>query len=240
VDHVVAAIDDAPTLSEPFTHCVVDEVFPAEFYEDLLDYWPDPEVFLEIAATGRVKPGAYPERGVIDLAASSIPISEEGVRKFWIGVYESGFRSGAVIDAALRKFRAEIGHRSNELRGRGVTVDTLLVSDRTNYRIGPHTDNPAKLLTLLFYLADDSAFGRFGTSLYVPLDAQFRCRGGPHYDFASFRRAKVVEYLPNRLLLFPKSDRCFHGVEALDLVGFERKLIICDLRLGKEVAASAG
>jgi hypothetical protein len=100
------------------------------------------------------------------------------------------------------------------------------VSDRTNYAIGPHTDAPHKAATLLFYLPEDEAFRRFGTSFYAPIDGAFRCRGGPHHPFERFRRVKTAEFVPNRLLAFPKSDRCFHGVERVDLPGIDRRLLI--------------
>ena len=43
---------------------------------------------------------------------------------------------------------------------------------------------------------------RLFTSIYVPKDPQFICRGGPHHDFAHFRRMLTMEYLPNTLFAF--------------------------------------
>ena len=83
---------------------------------------------------------------------------------------------------------------------------------------------------MLFYLPEDSAFRRFGTSLYLPRDPGFRCRGGPHYTAAGFVRAQTVEFVPNRMLAFPKTDRSFHGVEPVDLPGIERRLLIYDVQ----------
>jgi hypothetical protein len=57
-----------------------------------------------------------------------------------------------------------------------------------------------------------------------------RCRRGPHHDSAGFRRISTLEFIPNRLLMFPKSDRCFHGVEPVDLPGIDRRLIIFNVR----------
>jgi hypothetical protein len=142
-------------------------------------------------------------------------------RAFWeqdVGAWLLGqpFRS-----ACLRKFD------KTEESSAG---DALIVSDRTMYAIGPHTDAPHRLVSLLFYLPEDATFSRFGTSLYTPLDPQFRCAGGPHHPFKRFRRVKTVEFVPNRLVLFPKTDRCFHGVERIDLPGIDRRLLIYNVR----------
>ena len=83
---------------------------------------------------------------------------------------------------------------------------------------------------MLFYLPEDSAFRRFGTSLYLPRDPGFSCRGGPHYAAADFVRAQTVEFVPNRMLAFPKTDRSFHGVAPVDLPGIERRLLIYDVQ----------
>ena len=76
---------------------------------------------------------------------------------------------------------------------------------------------------------EDATFRKFGTSFYEPLDGDFRCSGGPHPASGGFRRVETVEFLPNRLVMFPKSDRCFHGVEPIDLPGIDRRLLIYDV-----------
>jgi hypothetical protein len=65
----------------------------------------------------------------------------------------------------------------------------------------------------------------------VPRDRTFRCPGGPHHDATDFELVKTVDFVPNRLLAFPKNDHCFHGVERVDLPGIERRLLIYDVQL---------
>jgi len=40
-----------------------------------------------------------------------------------------------------------------------------------------------------------------------------------------------VEVLPNRQLAFPKTERSFHGVEAIERQGVNRPLLINNIRL---------
>jgi hypothetical protein len=112
-----------------------------------------------------------------------------------------------------------------------VRSDALLVSDRTDYAIGPHTDAPHRLISFLFYMPDDERFRELGTSLYKHRDPGFWCPGGPHYPFENFNRVGTVEFLPNRLLMFVRTGKSFHGVEPIRRAGVDRRLLINNVRL---------
>lgn len=90
-----------------------------------------------------------------------------------------------------------------------------LVRDTQNYKIGPHTDAPWKVLSLLFYLPPDDSKKDLGTSIFVPRDREFRCAGGPHYPFPPFEEVGRAPFLPNTCLGFWKTDQSFHGVHPI-------------------------
>lgn len=48
---------------------------------------------------------------------------------------------------------------------------------------------------------------------------------------------KTVEFVPNWLLAFPKSERCFHGVEPVELPGIDRRLLIYNVRATSEITS---
>jgi hypothetical protein len=52
--------------------------------------------------------------------------------------------------------------------------------------LGPHTDIPEKLITILFYFPVDNFEENIGTSIYMPKDFKFTCSGGPHYTKEKF------------------------------------------------------
>ena len=226
-EHVLRRIGAAPVLREPFPHCIVDGVFPAEFYEDILEHWPEEESWRPIGETGRVKGASSAQRMVIraaeDLGRLGAGAAFWRALASWLG--EDAFRA-----AILQKFGEELSANGFGADLRATAAEILLISDRTDYAIGPHTDHPQRVASLLFYLPEDDTFRRFGTRFYAPLDPAFRCRGGPHYGFAKFRLAASADFVPNRLVMFPKSDRCFHGVEPVDLPGIDRRLLIYNLR----------
>ena len=228
--HILSRIAAAPMSREPFAHCIVDDVFPADFYEAIIDRWPEEASWRPLAESGRVSKGGYAERLVVLMNEAGYARLDAGRREFWqhqVGDWLLGARLRAAL---LEKFAPDLAASGFGAQLEESSGDALIVSDRTNYAIGPHTDAPHRVVSLLFYLPEDTTFRRFGTSFYAPLDPAFRCRGGPHHPFELFRLTNTVEFVPNRLVAFPKSDRCFHGVEPVDLPGIDRRLLIYNLR----------
>ena len=226
--HVLERIAAAPVRREPFAHCIVDQIFPADFYEEIIDHWPQEESWESLSESGRVT--GYAERMVVLMNAAGYARLDEARRAFWHDRVGGWLLGAGLREHLLRKFAADLEGTEFAARAEATAGDALIVSDRTHYAIGPHTDAMHRVASLLFYLPEDSTFRRFGTSFYQPLDPAFRCRGGPHHPFELFRRTATVEFVPNRLVMFPKTDRCFHGVEPVDLPGIDRRLLIYNVR----------
>lgn len=102
--------------------------------------------------------------------------------------------------------------------------DALLIRDRTNYALGPHTDNPIRYVVFIVYLPETAENEHLGTTLYVPNKLGLTCPGGPHYDRKDFSPAFTSPYRPNSALAFVKTDNSFHGVEPV-AEGKERNII---------------
>lgn len=236
--HVLGRLAAARIERDPFAHCVIDGIFPEPFFEEICDRWPPRTCFESLSATGRVTKGSYAERLVVRFTDDDFSRLPPALRVFWAREVGDWLFGERFIRALLDKFAAELAARLAGTSG-PFHSDALLVSDQTSYAIGPHTDAPHRLVSLLFYLPEDTTFRRFGTSFYVPKDPAFRCSGGPHYDGRDFTRVSTVEFVPNRLVVFPKSDTCFHGVERVDLPGIDRRLLIHNLRAALARAAPA-
>jgi len=100
-----------------------------------------------------------------------------------------------------------------------VVPELRLIRDGQHYFIGPHTDAPWKLISLLFYLPPSDPNVPpldIGTSFYTPKNPAFRCPGGPHHSFDDFHRIHTLPFEPNSCLGFLKTDQSFHGVEPID------------------------
>jgi hypothetical protein len=56
LDHVVAAVEQAPLQVDPFAHSYVEHVFPEDVYEELLSSLPEPQLFEPLYHSSRVSP----------------------------------------------------------------------------------------------------------------------------------------------------------------------------------------
>lgn len=225
------AIAIAPVLSDPFEHCIIDNVFPPDVLDRVRQLWPTEQELRPIEESGRVE---VPEdqrgkRRVIFFNKDEFSRLESNRREFWRYTVWPLISNERFRSTLIEKFADIIKPRIAD--GTKVVVDALIVSDRTAYRIGPHTDSPRRLVSLLFYLPENSDQTVLGTSLYRPRKDGFTDEGGPHLPFEDFVREKTVDFIPNRLVLFPKTNRCFHGVEPVAIPDADRRLLIVDLQL---------
>lgn len=229
--HVIYQIANAPVREHPFPHMSVDSVFPQDFYAKLRGHWPAASSLVSLSETGRVYGAKYAERLILTLTAEDIERLPPGRREFW-SEFAAWFLGHGLFDALMLKFDRYVQARFGEHLEDRVRffADALVIKDLSNYSLGPHTDNPRKVLALVFYCPDNAERRHLGTSIYVPKDPAFRCKGGPHYDHALFTRAATMEYRPNSLFAFFKTDRSFHGVERITDSNVERDLLLYDVR----------
>lgn len=230
-EHVLYRIFNAPIREYPYPHIYVEDVFPEDFYAELRENWPDATAFAPIAETGRVPKGAYPERFVLPVTQDGIDRLTPDRRPFWTE-FAAWFTGQRFCMSMIEKFeRCVRGRLGEDMLTCTYSADALAVRDLTNYSIGPHTDAPHRLVTMLFYCPEDDRRPHLGTSIYWPLDSSFRCKGGPHYRFDRFKKIVTMPYKRNSLFAFFKDDRSFHGVEPIADLHFERDLMLYDVRV---------
>lgn len=230
-EHVIYTIANAPLRTYPFPHLYVDSIFPPDYYAELRRNWPNASQFVTLESTGRVPKGAYPERFFMPLSNEAVGKLPEESQAFWTEFATWMLVSDRLLGAVLDKFEPFVRARFDQpLEDVEFSHEVLVVRDHSNYKLGPHTDAPHRVLSLLFYCPDDLAYSHLGTSLYTPIDPAFRCAGGPHYPHDWFRRVATMEYKPNTLFAFLKTDQSFHGVEPIRDADVLRDLILYDIR----------
>lgn len=233
--HAMYAIANTQVNSFPFTHIIVDDFFPAEFYDQFRSSLPALDGYESLVESGRVGGDYSPERYIWmpKEPGPGEPRSEDG------DFLRSAFRSLLTQEFAhllLAVFQDDIQARElEEANGPGggpdVSLETFLIRDRANYALGPHTDSPKKLISCLIYLPPDDSHPELGTSVYLPKDRGFTCPGGPHHDFEGFDHVSTIPYRPNRFVAFPKTDAAFHGVEKVGGKESVRDIWFIDLKL---------
>ena len=226
-------IANAEMRRHPFPHFFVSPVFPQSYYEQILSQLPPTEWMKPIAETGTVTgPGSGAgdaSRFIADLAEIEEREQESNPgSEFWAGLgrWMMSNRFRALV---LEKFRNDMAERFGVGAAVSTDIDARLVRDFTNYSIGPHTDTPRKLVSLLFYLPRDESMSHLGTSIYAALDPSFRCEGTRHHGYQGFKRVADMPYVPNALFAFFKTDHSFHGVDPITEANVERNLLLYNI-----------
>jgi hypothetical protein len=232
--HVFYKIANAPVLNYPFPHFYLESVFPEDYYRELQAKLPPLDSYVPLSETGTVLPGTYKERFSLDpkKLGEAEPAAPQAA--FWDELVQ-WMEGGDFSRLLLAKFDAAINARfgvGNELLFHD---DTRLIRDFTNFAIGPHTDSPRKLVSLLFYLPKDDSLAHLGTSIYEPIEPGFSCPGTQHHDFTDFKRVFTAPFRPNSLLAFFKTDRAFHGVDPIADTEIERNMLLYNIYLDELV-----
>ena len=173
---------------------------------------------------------------MFDFTAKSLATLPESKREFWRQLNQWLVVKGNFGTLVFEKFKPFIGQRFKDRDDLEFQSETLLVQDITNYKLGPHTDSPRKVVTMLFYLPPDLSQVHLGTSMYLPNDPAFTCLGGPHHNRENFTRLHTNPFAPNSLFAFFKTDNSFHGVEPVADPNTRRWLLLYDIYV-RETAA---
>jgi hypothetical protein len=218
--HLTNKIANAPIEVSPYPHTYIREVFPPDFYADMLRHLPDPMAMIPIEQARGAK--GYKERFVLELNPGRLSALPEAQKNFWSEV-AAWMLSGRLLELMLQKFGAFLERTADAFE---FSADAMLIQDITNYKIGPHCDAPGKVITMLFYLPADDSQAHLGTSIYVPKDPAFRCPTGVHHSPDGFKRVATMPFLPNSLFTFARSDISFHGVEPVSDPDCRRWLLL--------------
>lgn len=223
--HVKNKLAEAPIHSSPYSYFYIENIFPKEFYQELLSNLPDTSYFQSLDQTGKVKPGAYADRSVLLLEEHELEQLPFCHLLFW-SKFTAAIKSEEWRTMLLEKFEPQIKERFGA-HYEHVTFSSVaeLIRDRTNYSIGPHTDHPIRVLTLLFYFPSSNDQAHLGTSIYQPLDSSFECEGFAHHSLEKFKKIDTASFLPNSVFGFVRSNCSFHGREPILDEGAERNLL---------------
>ena len=226
-NYVKQKFDAAEINNDPYPHIQIDDIFPPDFYQQILSNKIDENFLSTLLELKRVG-SAYPDTRKVLSLIPSMPFLPDSYRTFW--EQAANWLLGDFQRIVLEKFEPYIIHRFGNIPQ--LHAETLYTYDRSTYALGPHTDSVKKVLTLLIYLPEDDSLSHLGTSMFVPNDSNFTCAGGPHHKFHQFKLLKTAQYKPNSLFGFFKTNNSFHGVEPIK-ENIRRDLLIYDVQVVK-------
>ncbi len=208
LSHLIQRIATTPIQTNPYHHFHTESCFPEEFYQELVSNIPASSYFSSSLA-------GYPQRYLFDLAADKLNLLPFTQFVFWHH-FTSAICSERFVRSLLDKFQPQLEKRFGEpFRSKKLGACASIIRDCAGYSIGPHTDHPNKIISLLFYLPISYDQKHLGTSIYLPKDRAFKCNGLRHHGFKDFDKVSTVPFIPNSIFCFLKSDVSFHGVEPI-------------------------
>lgn len=224
-NHLLYKIANATICTYPYTHIYIEDVFPTDFYEEMIAKFPDTAHFKSLVEMGNVPPGTYENRYVLPLKTNELGQLPFDQLVFWTQ-FSQAFTQESWPQTILSKFHSDIRGRFGDHYLHTAFYSKLeLLSDQSEYAIGPHTDHPRRVLSLLFYLPTSKDQPHLGTSIYRPKDPYFKCEGLEHHTPEEFTKVYTAPFLPNSVFGFIKSDRSFHGVEPIGKQQTPRRLL---------------
>ena len=208
-------LDKAIVHEFPFQHLYYDNVFPINFYNDLVASLPEFPVYNPYA---KERPGGntFPDRFIINLNNK-----KETIGSSW-EIVRGILQNHSTQITLMSKFQRTVGPRMS--KDNIVGTDSILIRDQSNYELSPHTDHPRRIVILIIYLTKSDKHQHLGTSLYTSKKPGLTCDGHWHHPRSEFNRVFTAPYKPNSALAFAKTNDSFHGVEAVP-AGEERNLI---------------
>jgi hypothetical protein len=220
-------IGNGQVMNMPFPHMYIENIFPLHIYEAIQNNLPESNK-LEVISKKRPVIG-YKERFVFCFDDESLLNLDNEKRIFW-EEFKNRMLSKTFMNFLLSRFMPYISSRfqNQNIQQLKFNSELLLIQDTMNYKIGPHTDSPRKVISFLFYLPKDYSQKELGTSIYMPKDFNFKCNGGPHHPRENFEKITTMPFLPNSLFCFPKTDDSFHGVEKIE-TDEKRWLLLYDI-----------
>ena len=214
LEHIQNRLSDIKVEEEPFPHFIANRFLPDDIYSAWTHHIPmDQELFCD-----------DPYRFGLSITDENLTRFSPERELFWRET-KKWLLSDEFRNAIAMKFYPNIKLRFLDAPLTTLESSASFARAKDKFVLGPHTDMAHRIITLVFYLAEDSEHWQAGTSQYIPRDVMFRCSGGPHYDFGDFKKVATAKFLPNTVFGFFKSDYSFHGVEPWNDLNFIRNSI---------------
>jgi hypothetical protein len=170
-ESITASVDAAAAFDTPFSHLVLDRVFPDAMYAQMLANMPEASDYRPMHGRSKghdLADGTH-TRVKIDLFPEYIRHLPPQKRGVW-DVVGRALCSKAVKNAFVRRLGAPLQRRFGASYAKvGMYPIPILTRDIPGYLITPHTDTKWKGITVQLYLPRDRANTNIGTIFHEKL-----------------------------------------------------------------------
>nr|WP_298689975.1 hypothetical protein [uncultured Dongia sp.] len=212
---LVRVVDKAALRNAPFDHICMENVFPAEFYRELLEKLPAVEQYHPLHQRDALRPDGSSTRMRMYLYPENLWRLPRPQRSLWSKV-AAALSSPELENAFKRKFRTALEDRfQQEAEGIPLYPVPILVRDLPGYRIGIHSDVPSKAITVQFYLPSDTSQAHLGTIFHTT-----KQKDGSD-------RPTAMQFLPSSGYAFPvRQKESWHSAPTTTEADGERRSIM--------------
>ena len=227
--------------TDPWAYKFIENIFPNDFYQEIITNLPSKKYYKSrVSVDTRAKQSNYnPERFVFQINQDNLKTLNSDQEKFWYLLIAS-LCSDKIFNTVMKVFKETLAHRMNNLsqieknklgiKNYKINKKAEIVKDFKKYHLGAHTDNYNKLITFLFYLPKDKSLENLGTAIYkkkinIPVDETAKHQSVESTN-NNFTKIKTCKFYPNTLLIFPRTNESFHGVDEINIDSKERDLLL--------------
>jgi hypothetical protein len=227
--HVRDLVLAAPLSIEPFAHILIQEFYPDEVYDEIMERWPALSLFRHSNASTRYELA-------LKKAAGRLPTEDLA---FWREVTRLTNIANLYIQKRLsphfgEKFEPYVGAGWRQaLDGNVDCLPTTiqLASYTQKFDLSPHVDALRLLTNAFVYFSERPALEpepELGTVLYKSRGLALPTNWGVvRKDIEPFLdRVAISPYQRNHCFAYINSPRSFHGVDELDIGDRHRRLLM--------------
>jgi hypothetical protein len=215
-DHMAVRIRSCVATDSPFQHFHLTGVFPDEVYAEMRRCMPPREAYLPINIKRWKNAEGVSTRDRLALSDGEMDRVPQEHRAIWEDL-TAALTSRQLQQAVYSVLRRDISLRlkcsPQDVLQQDAYASVLLVRDFEDYYLKPHPDGQPRVVTVMFYLADENSPTDLGTSIYRQKPLISRLLGERFEEVGRF------PYLPNSVGIFAVNDRpertSWHGRELI-------------------------
>jgi hypothetical protein len=204
-DFIATSVDAANSFDAPFTHLVLDRVFPDDVYAQMLSNMPESSDYRPMHGRSKghdLTDGTH-TRVKIDLFPEYIRHLPPQQRAVW-DIVGRALCSRPVRDAFVRRLAPALERRFGAGYAKtGMYPIPILTRDIPGYLITPHTDTRWKGITVQLYLPRDRSNTHIGTIFHEKLAD------------GSLPKTKQMSFAPNSGYAFAVGTDTWHSADAV-------------------------
>jgi hypothetical protein len=218
LEHLLRRIESTPALDEPFSHIYLENVFPQDIYERMLNGFPRAELYTSAAERYYNNADDKFVRSMCMLTQNQMARFGAEQHELWRGI-AGALTAPDLKTAMFKKLAKDLAFRYGIPKSKvgelaGYSRPTLY-RETDGFEIPPHPDTRKKVVTMQLYLPADHSQLDLGTALY-----QRKLLAWPFAGWKQrFEKVKQFSFQPNSGYAFVVNNtltkKSWHGREKL-------------------------